>query len=82
MDPFSRRVALKRKALCASEPRSPVGVLEAAALSSASESTLGFSSRESSPGVEMIVVAASKRRKLLADEEEQSTTTWLQHTYL
>lgn len=94
MDSFARRLSLKRKALGASEPQSPVGVLEAAALSSASEGTLGegFSSRESSPGVEMMLVvpttagtAASqhpKRRKLLADEEELSTTTWLQHTYL
>lgn len=94
MDSFLRRPSLKRKALGALEPQSPVGVLEAAALSSASEGTLGegFSSRESSPGVEMMLVvptttgtAASqqpKRRKLLADEEELSTTTWLQHTYL
>jgi len=95
LDSFPCRLSLKRKVLGASEPQSPVGVLEAAALSTASEGTLGegFSSRESSPGVEMMVVvptttagtAASqqpKRRKLLADEVELSTSTWLQHTYL
>lgn len=92
MDPFARRLSLKRKALCVSEPQSPVGVLEAAALSSASDSTFGFSSRESSPGVGDLDMAPPvsssfqqppKRRKLLADEEEHhSTTTWLQHTYL
>jgi cyclin D1/2/4 len=86
MDSYCRRLSMKRKALCASEPQSPVGVLEAAALSSASEGTSGFSSRESSPGVgDVFPVATSsrlKRRKLLADDEHQSTTTWLQHTHL
>ncbi|KAG0559521.1 hypothetical protein KC19_10G111500 [Ceratodon purpureus] len=86
MDSCYRRLSVKRKALLASEPQSPVGVLEAAALSSASEGTSGFSSRESSPGVcDVFPVATSsqsKRRKLLADDEQQSTTTWLQHTYL
>lgn len=47
-----------------SEPRSPVGVLEAATLSScASESTMG-SSRESSPGVCLAPPSSLKRRKL------------------
>jgi cyclin D1/2/4 len=86
IDSYYRRLSVKRKALCASEPQSPVGVLEAAALSSASEGTSGFSSRESSPGVgDVFPVATSsrlKRRKLLADDEHQSTTTWLQHTHL
>lgn len=85
IDSCYRRLSVKRKALCASEPQSPVGVLEAAALSSASEGTFGCSSRESSPGCgEAFPVATasqSKRRKLLADDE-QSTMTWLQRTYL
>lgn len=91
MDSFPRRLSHKRKALCASEPQSPVGVLEAAALSSASEGTLGggFSSRECSPGVGDLDIpirtptaSHPKRRKLLADDDEDQTATWLQHTYL
>lgn len=69
-----RRFSVKRKALSVSEPQSPVGVLEAAAFSSSvSEGTLGFSSRESSPGCgevfPIITSSQSKRRKLLADDQ-------------
>ncbi|KAG0559519.1 hypothetical protein KC19_10G111400 [Ceratodon purpureus] len=73
-----RRLAVKRKALSALEPQSPVGVLEAAALSCASEGTSGLWSRESSPRTcEKSPVATSsrfKRRKLLADDEPRTTT--------
>ena len=84
MDSCYQRVSFKRKALCTSEPQSPVGVLEAATLTSASEGTFEFSSRESSPGVcnvfPVALFSQSKRRKLLADDKQ--ITTWIQYTYM
>ncbi|XP_024383723.1 cyclin-D4-2 isoform X4 [Physcomitrium patens] len=82
MDPYCQGPSLKRKALRGSEPQSPIGVLEAAALSSATEGTLGFSSRESSPGICDLPPSTfpqRKRRKLSLDDD---TSTLLERTHL
>ena len=65
LDPYWCLPSKRKVFRCSSEPQSPVGVLEAATLSScASESTMG-SSRESSPGVCLAPPSSSlKRRKL------------------
>lgn len=83
LDPYWCLPSKRKVFRCSSEPQSPVGVLEAATLSScASESTMG-SSRESSPGVCLAPPSSSlKRRKL--DEQHcvvsSITTTTVVHT--
>nr|CAD21955.1 cyclin D [Physcomitrium patens]CAD32542.1 cyclin D protein [Physcomitrium patens] len=70
--PYCVRMGLKRKILHASEPQSPVGVLEAADVSSPSGTVLGFSSRESSPDVTDSPPSTNsqrKRRKLCLHNE-------------
>uniref|UniRef100_A0A7I4AZF3 Cyclin N-terminal domain-containing protein n=1 Tax=Physcomitrium patens TaxID=3218 RepID=A0A7I4AZF3_PHYPA len=60
---FNELLVNVRKILHASEPQSPVGVLEAADVSSPSGTVLGFSSRESSPDVTDSPPSTNSQRK-------------------